>query len=224
MTDFTDEDAWEFLEDLLDLKRPANAAVVPASAPTKSDKAAVDSDMPSSSSSTGPAPAPALESGPGPALALKSGPGPAPALESAPAPAPGPCSSASAASSHPDVVYRLPRLQKAGKVLAHCCDIVNSALALYPGCVIFTIGITSDPVFRYTNQRFGYQLDGYQRMVVMCETSAAEAVGFVEAALLLKYMGWPGCQNSAPGGENLPRGPRFLCYIVYRVLPRPPGH
>ena len=126
------------------------------------------------------------------------------------------------------VEYRMsPGRRKAGFVLKRCTDVVDSILALHPGLVVFKLGITTSPDFRWSNRRFGYKHDAdrYQALVVLCKTDGPEALGFVEAALIMRYRATPGCRNEAVGGEALPStdsGNAFYAYIVFRVLPKPP--
>jgi hypothetical protein len=107
--------------------------------------------------------------------------------------------------------------------------LVDGALRLYPGCVVFKIGVTTDPIHRFFNKSFGYANDkDFEHMIVLCKTDTAEAIGFVEAALISKFKGISGCRNIGLGGENIPSASSrsdqaFFCYLVYRVLPRPPG-
>ena len=138
------------------------------------------------------------------------------------------------ASTHPIsennfgvVVFRLAECTQAGKVLKHCTLLIDGVLALYPGCVVFKIGVTTDPVRRYFDKTIGYAKDkDFEKMVVLCRTHTAEGIGFLEAALIMKYGGVPGCRNVGPGGENVHKGfaepGAFYSYVVYRVLPRPP--
>ena len=53
------------------------------------------------------------------------------------------------------VSFRLCEYTQAGKVLKHCTSLVDSVLALYPGCVIFKIGVAVDPVRRYFDKSIG---------------------------------------------------------------------
>lgn len=124
------------------------------------------------------------------------------------------------------VVFRIAEFTQAGKVLKHCIGLIDSVLALYPGCVVFKIGVTTDPVRRYFDKSIGYAKDkDFEKMLVLCRTHTAEGIGFLEAALIMKYGMVPGCRNVGPGGENVQSGSAelnaFYSYVVYRVLPRP---
>ncbi len=124
------------------------------------------------------------------------------------------------------VVFRLTEYTQAGKVLKYCIALIDGVLGLYPGCVVFKIGVTTDPVRRYFDKSIGYAKDkDFEQMLVLCRTHTAEGIGFLEAALIMKYGGAPGCRNVGPGGENVHKGSAepgaFYSYVVYRVLPRP---
>lgn len=135
--------------------------------------------------------------------------------------------SAGCAQKFGPITFRLPPFTRAGKVLQHCVCLIDRALALHPGCVVFKVGVTVDPARRFYDKAIGYAHDrDFENMLVLCSTETSEAIGFVEAALILKYRLVPGCRNIAEGGENVPKSSRpgvnHYCYLVYRVLPRPP--
>ena len=116
-----------------------------------------------------------------------------------------------------------PRVRLAGLRLQHCVDFIEAVLA--KGLVVFKIGVTLDPQRRWHDPQMGYARDpDFHTMVVLLQVDSGEAVGYVEAGLLLKYLGRAGCRNVRPGGEgvsNQTPGPYFA-YLVYRVLPDPP--
>ena len=132
---------------------------------------------------------------------------------------------ASALGSSVPVKFCLPepRERLAGQRLSHCVRVVDTILL--KGLMVFKIGVTLDPQRRWFDPKMGYCRDpDFHTMVVLLEVDCGEAVGYVEAGLLLKYQSVPGCRNVGPGGEgiNLQNPGPYYTYVVYRLLPQPP--
>ena len=78
---------------------------------------------------------------------------------------------------------------------------------------VFKIGLTSDPLHRWANATYGYILDGYTSMTMLCVTVPTWAAA-VERYLIQQFQGPHGCQNQASGGESTPHQPPVLVYVV----------
>ena len=105
----------------------------------------------------------------------------------------------------------------AGAVLAHA----SAAIAKRLHCPAFKIGITTNPVQRWRNDRYGYRLsaEGFDRMVLLLATDSGNAAAFLEAALIGRFQKTRGCRNVAPGGEGLkPTAGPFFTYLVIKRL------
>lgn len=114
------------------------------------------------------------------------------------------------------VTYCLTQNQRTGKVLQHCCERIDSLLTCP---TVFKIGITEDPMHRWSNRKYGYCLDrDFATMIVLAETQTIEGAAFLEAALIDKYGKRSGCRNIASGGEGVSvsrTGPCYV-YVVFR--------
>ncbi|CAK9106713.1 unnamed protein product [Durusdinium trenchii] len=90
--------------------------------------------------------------------------------------------------------------------------------------MVFKIGFTHCPHSRLRNPVFGYlgELQKWERMVIVFASSEAVGPAFLEAALIQKYKGTPGCRNERDGGETVKEseGPYFT-YFVYQSFKRP---
>jgi len=111
-------------------------------------------------------------------------------------------------NQHPSFTNRvkmwLPSGKTAGKKLQHA---ISSVASLLDGkLVIYKIGITACPQFRFENPDFGYthaKWGGFQRMVVIGKGQLQEQA-MLEAALI-NYFSTArpeGLQNVGPGGEG----------------------
>lgn len=124
------------------------------------------------------------------------------------------------------VKFCLPALNErlAGQQLAHAIRFIEAVLR--KGLIVFKLGVTLDPRRRWLDPTMGYSRDpDFHSMIVLLELESGEAVGFVEAGLLLRYLTVAGCRNVGLGGEGIAKstpGPYYF-YIVYRVLPAPPN-
>ena len=75
------------------------------------------------------------------------------------------------------------------------------------------IGLTSNPSFRFFNNKFGYHMSGFERMHVLHLGSPADCAR-LERFLIQNLSYLAGCWNVKPGGENPPKdGPCFV-YLV----------
>ena len=91
----------------------------------------------------------------------------------------------------PYLEYALPfRGARSGQVLQHASKHIQSTLdRLSP--MTFKIGFTHDPAFRFRNKTFGYlgDRDRWQGMVVVFASHDPIVTSYVEAALILFFMG-----------------------------------
>lgn len=109
---------------------------------------------------------------------------------------------------------------KASAILQHALNSVLDLSKKHPA--VFKIGITSNPIERWTHSKYGYALDKREnwlgmKVIAVFDTSALAAM--VESFLIHKFVNTPGCRNAAAGGETASpvEGPHFT-YIVYKIL------
>ena len=70
----------------------------------------------------------------------------------------------------------------------------------------FTIGISTDPNYRFHNSRYGYKTSlGAFSLVVLCKTSRYDACD-LEQQLIARFSSNPRCRNKALGGEGVALG------------------
>ena len=122
------------------------------------------------------------------------------------------------------IVFELCQSSKASAVLEHAEQSVQKLFAKHPA--VYKVGISSNPVQRWTHSVYGYARDRYERwqgMKVLAACDTSFSAGLVESFLINKFRGQPGCRNDRPGGETpAPNpGPHFT-YVVYRILVPPP--
>ena len=89
----------------------------------------------------------------------------------------------------PQLECRLPRPGAiSGTVLKHSCGVLDQTLAKH-GPMVFKIGFTHCPVFRFRNPKYGYTQDRqkWQTMVVLYASNESVGPAFLEAALIEKY-------------------------------------
>ena len=82
--------------------------------------------------------------------------------------------------------YRLPPAgAPAGKVLQHAKSVVHSLLEKHAP-MVFKLGYTHDPVWRWTSPLYGYSFDCHKftNMVVLYESSEAAGPAMLEASLI----------------------------------------
>lgn len=90
--------------------------------------------------------------------------------------------------------YQLPRnTALAGEVLRHIYRCIEKYKEKkWP--MVFKVGLTHDPIWRYENSLYGYQHDRCMKWdgmrVVFC-TSSAAAAAFAEAAAIQRFKGDP---------------------------------
>ena len=82
------------------------------------------------------------------------------------------------------------------------------------GIAVYKIGITSDPHYRMTNEKYGYELDGFEMMHLFLVGEPAQCAK-LEIALIETHKGRSGCYNELPGGENAPKSPPCYLYVVF---------
>ena len=73
----------------------------------------------------------------------------------------------------------------AGKVLEHAKHVVHGLLEKHAP-MVFKLGYTHDPVWRWTNSIYGYSFDCYKytNMVILYESSEAAGPAMLEASLI----------------------------------------
>lgn len=115
----------------------------------------------------------------------------------------------------PKVKFNLAPSSNAGAILDHAIRLVDDILNNRP--TIFKIGITTDPAYRWGNNKYGYQhdIDDYEQMLVLSEADSTGAA-MLEASLIRKFRDVSGCRNTAPGGESVRQGCTIYTYIVFR--------
>jgi hypothetical protein len=126
-------------------------------------------------------------------------------------------------NSDPGVKFQLTSSILAGHILRHCCEAIEQVLR--QGLTVFKIGVSVDPVFRWSNKRYGYahdRVDPFQCMIVLARLSTAEGAGLLEASLIKAFGDRAGCRNTALGGEGVPGEGPYYVYLVHRKLPEPP--
>lgn len=82
--------------------------------------------------------------------------------------------------------YRLPPTGvPAGKILQHAKSVVHSLLQKHAP-MVFKLGYTHNPVWRWTNPLYGYRFDchRYTNMVILYESSEAAGPAMLEASLI----------------------------------------
>lgn len=123
---------------------------------------------------------------------------------------------------HQAIAFKMARRgSNEGVLLRNAMEVIDDAAKTS----FFKIGLTSDPAHRWSNPDYGYanvvepSFGGvFRRMIVVHGSCSREAVGILEAALImvskLKY--GDKCCNSAPGGEAKSKqaGALFV-YVVH---------
>ena len=118
------------------------------------------------------------------------------------------------------IEWDLPPLRAvAGTVLNHAIAAVLRRLQHGPAA--FKIGITTCPIRRWHNERYGYRLspDKFERMVLLLATDRGDGAAYLEAALIQRFQQTVGCRNVAPGGEGLNPTPGLM--FTYLVISAP---
>ena len=125
----------------------------------------------------------------------------------------------------PEITWHLPEPAEADEIF-HGARHIDAILNM--GVTKFKIGITSNPANRWSNRRFGYQLQYYTGMHVIYVFDSSDDVAAMETALIGCYrsfdrsgkkVGNPGhhlCRTRARGGENAHVGHSpFFVYVVF---------
>ena len=84
------------------------------------------------------------------------------------------------------ISFRLPRKpSSAGAILQHAITVVDSCFAKYEP-MIYKVGFTHDPAWRWSNTIYGYQhaKDGWQAMTVLSASHEPYSPAMLEAALI----------------------------------------
>ena len=109
----------------------------------------------------------------------------------------------------------------AGGVLNHCCQAISRRLSKP---TTFKIGITGDPIFRWSNPGFGYKWDRQEKWQGMLLLDISAEIGWscmLEAALIKHFEASHGAsrglRNTLSGGDGHPDAPCFT-YLVFRHL------
>ena len=134
-----------------------------------------------------------------------------------------------------EIVLKLPtRALTAGKVLGHAIATMQSYFRKHEP-LIFKVGWTHDPVWRWTNTLYGYAhgRDKWSEMVILYGSHEPWGPAMLEAALIEKFgsystslcllvlaliqhgvscsmqfgPGRPGCRNVQKGGDTVQHGP-----------------
>lgn len=119
----------------------------------------------------------------------------------------------------PAMEWQLPPPRAlAGAVLEHAAAVVRRRVR---SKVLFKIGLTTNPIHRWHNPRYGYRLshDNFDRMVILFATDRGEAAAFLEAALIGMFKQNEGCRNIASGGESV--RPTYGPFFTYMVIQKP---
>ena len=111
----------------------------------------------------------------------------------------------------------------ASHVLGHAEKCIRQLSSKHPA--VFKIGISRDPVARWTHPQYGYSRDRrerWQKMKVLCAFADSFSAALVESVLINKFKDTEGCRNERPGGETAcpGDGPHFT-YVTYKVLVPP---
>ena len=87
------------------------------------------------------------------------------------------------------IAFRLPPSNaEAGHVLRHATGVLES-LFRQQDPLIFKIGVTHDPVWRWSNHLYGYcrDVDSWKGMIVFYLSTESAGPGMLEASLIDKY-------------------------------------
>lgn len=124
------------------------------------------------------------------------------------------------------ILFDLANSRLSSSVLSHAELCIRSISSKHPA--LYKIGVTRDPVTRWTHSGYGYKLDKHvhwERMTVLHAHCNADVICLLEAALIRIFFNAPGCRNIRLGGEGVDEqssGP-FFCYVVQHALVRPIG-
>ena len=95
------------------------------------------------------------------------------------------------ASAIDAIAFNLPVVGAvAGKVLQHSVDVLETLFAKFDP-MIFKVGFTHDPCWRWTNKMYGYchGREKWSKMVVFYVSSEPHGPAMLESALIEKYRG-----------------------------------
>ncbi|CAE7388848.1 unnamed protein product [Symbiodinium sp. CCMP2592] len=102
--------------------------------------------------------------------------------------------------------FELPaRSHLTGFVLLHASSTIERLFDDHAP-MVFKIGFTHNPAFRWANSRYGYAHDPYDRwdaMVILYLASNPHGPAMLESALIDKYGRRPGCRNINRGGDGV---------------------
>ncbi|CAE7221252.1 unnamed protein product, partial [Symbiodinium sp. CCMP2456] len=123
------------------------------------------------------------------------------------------------------ISFNLPPMgSTAGKVLKHATTEVERLFKAQEP-LIFKLGYTHNPAFRWSNAIYGYKNDRarWSNMMVLFVSPEPCGPAMLEACLIDKFVSRQGCRNVKSGGDtvqasSLDSEDRFMTYIVYRVL------
>ena len=95
----------------------------------------------------------------------------------------------------------------------------------------FIIGITRDPVHRYSNSAYGYKSG---RMFILHRATGPTSAGELEKMLIARFKGCKECCNRKPGGEGISMSSRssamgldfVYTYVVFseQLMPEVNSH
>ena len=92
---------------------------------------------------------------------------------------------------HDQISFWLPmKTSSAGVVLQHCIRVIDDIHTCH-GPIIFKVGFTSDPKFRWENRRYGYKWEKSQwtNMVILFLSKEPWSIAMLEASLIDRYYG-----------------------------------
>ncbi|CAL1171674.1 unnamed protein product [Cladocopium goreaui] len=111
-------------------------------------------------------------------------------------------------------------------VLKHAVQVVETLFESFAP-MIFKFGFSRDPKIRWENRRYGYlhERDRWERMVVLYLSPEPWSPAMLEAALIDRYDGQPGCRNIRKGGDSVGHdtSAAYVTYMVYRSFKHKPA-
>ncbi|CAE7697717.1 unnamed protein product [Symbiodinium sp. CCMP2592] len=119
------------------------------------------------------------------------------------------------------IIFNVPsRNALAGRVVQHCMKEIDIILAVQKP-LIFKLGFTHNPVWRWANRVYGYgkAKEKWSHMMILYISEEHFGPAMLEAALIDKYS-TTGCRNINRGGDNVQSkdipDSHYMTYIVYR--------
>ena len=111
----------------------------------------------------------------------------------------------------------------ANRIFSHCEWVVHKLGRPHP--VVYKVGITENVIDRWCNKPYAYTNDQFEKwdgMVVLFVGPNSLTCALVEAFLIHRFIGRPGCRNCLLGGETAKPGCKiYFTYCVWRSLAPP---